>query len=88
MKKPNEKKPLPKLDELMADIGKNPDMAKATIGGVVLGLIGRGEAVSLDAIKLELEKTASGSGDGSGPSAALARGALKVIGEIPPSRED
>lgn len=71
----------------MRALSENPDMAKGAIGAVVLALMKSGEEVSIGAITEELESAAAGTPNRSDVAQVLARGALKVISDLP-SRTD
>jgi hypothetical protein len=60
----------------IARMSSNEDFAKVTLGDVVIALARRGEAVSMDAIRSELEARA-------GKNDPVAEGALRVIASLP-----
>jgi carbamate kinase len=71
----------------MREMSENPDLAKGTIGTVVLALIRLGEEVSTAAIVAELEAAAAEVASKTNLTAVLARGALKVISNLRPTLE-
>ena len=66
------------------NLSENPEMAKGTIGAVVLDMIRTGEELSRAMIIVALEGVASGQKERPGVAPVLAKGALKVISDLQP----
>lgn len=66
----------------MREVAANPDIAKSTIGTVVVDMIRAGEDVSTASIIAALEVIAAGASKRSGLSDVFAKGALKVISDL------
>ncbi|WP_102226890.1 hypothetical protein [Acidimangrovimonas sediminis] len=72
-----------KTGEALQKLAENPDLAKGTIGGLVLDMLRSGEEVSRGTIVRELEVMALGLSNRPGANDVLAKGALKVIFDLP-----
>lgn len=72
------------LSVQIQNVAGNPDMAKGTVGGLVLDMMQNGEEISRASIIAELEAIAAGKSPRDGFVDVLAAGALKVIADLPP----
>lgn len=72
-----------RTENTMRALSEDPDMAKGAIGTVVLALMKSGEEVSTGSIMAELEAAAAGKPCRSDLREVLAKGALKVISDLP-----
>jgi predicted PhzF superfamily epimerase YddE/YHI9 len=71
-----------RTQKAMREVTENPEIAKGTVGRIVLDMIGSGEDVSTGSIVAALEAILSGAENRAGINELLAKGALKVISDL------
>ena len=74
---------LERTDDTLRALSESPDLAKGAIETIVFDLMRAGEDVSTQAIVDELEAAAVGRSNRSDLAPVLAKGALKVISDLP-----